>query len=172
MIMWKLLKKNHGLTLIEVLASLTILGIVMTSFLSFFNQAYSYTKKNQNNTVGINVARNVLNYFEQQNYDDITELYFSDSATEKKLTIDNCNDQLLSSDENVFEPEVCKQFFSTKINNIEYVTKSVKLTNGVNANNNENDSQNDSSLNEYLIGVEVEVQWGNRTETVRGLIKK
>ena len=64
----KNLQNQSGFTLVEVLLSITLLGIVLISFLGLFNQAYSYTNKNENKTVGINVARNVLYYFEQQDY--------------------------------------------------------------------------------------------------------
>jgi len=58
-----------GLTLIEILASITIFSIIAISLFSFFPQAYKYTTKNQSRTLEINVARGVLHYVEQQDYD-------------------------------------------------------------------------------------------------------
>ncbi|WP_066365608.1 prepilin-type N-terminal cleavage/methylation domain-containing protein [Neobacillus fumarioli] len=156
------LQNSRGLTLIEVLVSITILGIITTAFLSYFTQAYSYTKKNQDQTVGINIARNVLYYMEQQNYQSIKNQYFPSDTNPKevKLTIDNCKDS-------VFDTPVCRDFFSTEINNVDYsttVTLSRDVTNG---------SQTASpNLSNYLIGVEVQVTWGNQSRTVRGLIQK
>lgn len=160
--MGKMLKNNQGLTLIEVLVSITLLGIVLTTFLSFFNQAYSYTKKNQDKTVGINVARNVLYYLEQQDYHLIQAQYFSGITPPEKvpLTIGNCTDP-------VFDSVVCKGFFSSKVNNVDY-TASVNLTRDVKDDTN----QLKPDLTMYLTGVEVEVKWGNQAAKVRGLIKK
>ena len=89
----KYLRNQTGLTLLEVLLSITILGIVLISFLSFFNQAYSYTNKNENKTIGINVARNVLYYIEQQDFTSIEKIYFpEESSAPIDLTIENCTD--------------------------------------------------------------------------------
>ena len=150
------LKNERGLTLLEVLLSITILGIVLMSFLSFFSQAYSYTKKNEDKTVGINVARNVLYYFEQQDFDRIDKAYFPE-VEEFEI---KCDDKLPGSEETVFEPSVCENFVSTKINNTEFTT-TVKL-------------KEHESLNEYLIPVKISVTWGQPEQTafVEGVIKK
>ncbi|ETI70297.1 prepilin-type N-terminal cleavage/methylation domain-containing protein [Neobacillus vireti] len=161
--MYKLPKNQQGLTLIEVLVSITLLGIVLTTFLSFFNQAYSYTKKNQDKTIGINVARNVLYYMEQQDYNRFQALYFPGKNPPKKvqLTFENCKDPAFDS------VAVCEGFFSTTINNVNY-SAIVTLTSDVKVDNN----QISHDLTMYLTGVEVEVKWANQTATVRGLIKK
>lgn len=150
----KYFKNESGLTLIEVLLSITILGIVLTSFLSFFNQAYSYTKMNEDKTVGINVARNVLYYFEQQDFTSIEKLYLSgDNPPPVNLKKENCSDS-------VFDLDVCKGFFSTEINNTEFETE-VTL-------------QRHPKLAEYLIPVTVTVRWDEdkKSATVEGVIKK
>lgn len=156
---WKFLKNNHGLTLIEVLVSLTILGIVVTSFLSFFNQAYSYTKKNEDKTVGINVARNVLYYFEQQEYEEVEKEFFVDTNGIKTndsvdLTIDDC------SNSGLFDESACKGIFSTKINNVDFTSKVVLS------------KRRGTELENYLTDVVVTVTWNEQTATVKGLIKK
>ncbi|NRD76009.1 type II secretion system protein [Bacillus sp. BRMEA1] len=157
-----LFKNNKGLSLIEVLISITILGIISTTFLSYFTQAYSYTNRNQDQTVGINVARNVLYYMEQQDYQTIKDQYFpaNSNSNEIQLTVDNCNDS-------VFDSPVCKGFFSTKINNVDYSTNVTLSRNVENYSNGTN-----PDLSNYLIGVEVQVNWKDQTRTVRGLIKK
>lgn len=169
----KLIHNARGLTLVEVLVSITILGIIMTTFLSFFNQAYSYTKKNENKTVGINVARNVLYYFEQQDFEKIYQAYFNenDDISEKEINHENCNDALIGEKtEMVFDdPSVCKSFFSTKINNVDYESK-VIFTKGIESD--EVPDKNAPDLQEQLIGVEVTVMWNSQTASVRGLIQK
>lgn len=161
-------KNERGLTLIEVLLSITILGIVATSFLSFFNQAYSYTKMNEDKTVGINVARNVLYYVEQQDFDKIKNTYLT--GDEKDITIDNCNDIYAKKpNETVFDdPEVCKGFFATKINNVDF-DATVTFTKDLMDDDDPNPKPN---LQSQLIGVEVIVKWPHKKETsVKGLIE-
>ena len=67
-----LLKKRenseNGLTLIEVLISISILGILLIVFMRFFLQAGTFTNLNEKRTVGINVARNALMFMEKQNF--------------------------------------------------------------------------------------------------------
>ena len=67
---FKLISSSKGLTLIEVLLSLTILSIILLGIMNFFNQAYSFTNLNQKKTAGINVARNALTYMEQASMED------------------------------------------------------------------------------------------------------
>lgn len=152
--------KQQGFTLIEVLVSLTILGIVSVSILTFFNQAYDYTKRNESKTVGVNVARNVLFYIEQQNFDSMNQKYLNE-LTEQQLTINNCSDKMPNEDTNVFEPKVCEGFFSTKINNIQFETIVTLM------------KHPEEELQNYVIPVTVEVQWGeNQRTTVEGVIQK
>lgn len=161
---------EKGLTLIEVLISITILGIIMTSFLSFFNQAYSYTKTNEDKTVGINVARNVLYYFEQQDFKKIKENYFShETIMEKEMNIDNCHDTSINGETVFDDPAVCESFFDTKVNEVDY-TSNVTFTRDIL--DSENPDRNKPNLQDQLIGVEITVQWGNHSADVRGLIKK
>lgn len=67
------LSGTNGLTIIEVLLSLTILGIIVLGVMQFFTQAYSFTNSNQNKTVAINVARNAMMYMEKQNFIETRE---------------------------------------------------------------------------------------------------
>ncbi|RAK21374.1 prepilin-type N-terminal cleavage/methylation domain-containing protein [Anoxybacillus vitaminiphilus] len=75
--MTKFLKNDKGLTLIETMLSITILGIVMLGVMTLFKQAYLYTVLNEDKTIGINVARNALMYMEKQNFIEIKEKFAS-----------------------------------------------------------------------------------------------
>nr|WP_281363482.1 type II secretion system protein [Paenibacillus lemnae] len=67
--------KEQGFTLLEVLAAIVILSIVSLVLTSYFSNALSYSKYNQNKTVMVNLARNALFYMEKQDYDKIKELF-------------------------------------------------------------------------------------------------
>ncbi|MEH6947676.1 type II secretion system protein [Bacillus sp. JJ634] len=54
------LKNNNGFTLIEVLASITILGIVLTVFLSFFSNSMTFSVKAEDKLTAINLAEKEL----------------------------------------------------------------------------------------------------------------
>lgn len=55
-----ILNKN-GLTLIELLGAMTILSIVIITFLSFFSQYLLFSGKVEDNLTAVNVAEKVLN---------------------------------------------------------------------------------------------------------------
>ncbi|MBS4216993.1 prepilin-type N-terminal cleavage/methylation domain-containing protein [Bacillus sp. FJAT-49711] len=68
----KIIKKylNHkGLTLIEILASITILTIVILSFLAFFSQAMLFSGKAEDRVTSINIAETVLSNVKDQTAD-------------------------------------------------------------------------------------------------------
>ncbi|MEK4325884.1 prepilin-type N-terminal cleavage/methylation domain-containing protein [Paenibacillus sp. FSL R7-0312] len=67
--------KEEGFTLIEVLAAIVILSIVSLVLTSYFTNALSYSKSNQNKTIMVNLARNALFYMEKQDFEKL-ELYF------------------------------------------------------------------------------------------------
>ncbi|PLR72799.1 type IV pilus modification PilV family protein [Bacillus sp. UMB0728] len=83
----KILSSSKGLTLVEVLLSLTILSIILLGSMKFFTQAYSYTSGSQNKTAGINVARNALMYIENESFIEIRKKFTDDPAEEMKITI-------------------------------------------------------------------------------------
>lgn len=62
------LKQEKGFTLIEVLAAIVILSIVSLVLTSYFTNAMSYSKSNQNKTIMVNLARNALFYVEKQDF--------------------------------------------------------------------------------------------------------
>ncbi|MDQ0192160.1 type IV pilus modification PilV family protein [Paenibacillus wynnii] len=73
--------KEQGFTLIEVLAAIVILSIVSLVLTSYFTQALSYSKSNQNKTIMVNLARNALFYMEKQDF-EMMSLYFQGQAAE------------------------------------------------------------------------------------------
>lgn len=147
----KFFRNDRGFTLLEVLLSITILSIVIISFLAFFNQAYSYTKQNEDKTVFINVARNVLYYMEQQDYAEMNTYLGTDST--KEITSDDCTKLTLRAGN-------CGDFFASEVNSIP-VTTTVQL--------NKHDE-----LSDHLISVTVFVKWNDnkREASVEGVIKK
>lgn len=67
------LKQEKGFTLIEVLAAIVILSIVSLVLTSYFTNAMSYSKSNQNKTIMVNLARNALFYVEKQDFKEMQE---------------------------------------------------------------------------------------------------
>ena len=146
---------ERGFTLVEVLLSVTILGIIFLSVLALFNNTYDYSKRNDSKTVGINVARNVLNYIENQDFSTINHAYFLGSAGLDKLQItrDTCNKSPLPADS-------CENMLQTVVNKVTY-RATVTLT-----------KHQDSDLQNYLIPVEVKIIWNGRETSVEGVLKK
>lgn len=74
-------KKEQGFTLIEVLAAIIILSIVSLVLTSYFTNALSYSKSNQNKTIMVNLARNALFYMEKQDFDKMQEFFVTKDYT-------------------------------------------------------------------------------------------
>ena len=55
--MIKKIDNEKGLTLIEVLVSITLLSIVMITFLSFFTNAFRFNSINDDSIQAMNIAR-------------------------------------------------------------------------------------------------------------------
>jgi prepilin-type N-terminal cleavage/methylation domain-containing protein len=66
---------EKGVTLLELLISLSILSIVLLTFMNFFYQASTFNVANQNKTVALNVARNSLIYMEKQNFIEMRDTF-------------------------------------------------------------------------------------------------
>ena len=146
---------ERGFTLVEVLLSVTILGIIFLSIIALFNNTYDYSKRNQSKTVGINVARNVLNYIENQDFETTKETYFnySPSMTEVHITKESCRNS-------PFNVESCENMFQTVVNNVSYEA-TVTLT-----------KHQKPELQNYLIPIKVNIHWNNRETSVEGVLKK
>ncbi|MDF0726753.1 prepilin-type N-terminal cleavage/methylation domain-containing protein [Cytobacillus sp. S13-E01] len=157
----KFLANSKGFTLIEVMLSITILGIISLGMFSFFTQAYSYSKINEDKTLGIYVARNMLVYMERQNFTKLNEQYIeplteplSDGAI--TLTVTNCSDTHKSG-ETVFD-QYCDEVFLQTFNNVQY-SVSVKMKKHI-----------DQKLREYLIPTTITVNWGTNTTSIEGYV--
>ena len=138
-------KHNNGFTLIEVLLAVAILGILSISMMSFFSQSYQYTKNNESKTVGINVARNVLNYIERQEFSKMKDL------TPSTFTSDTCPSDVLIG---------CSDVLKTTVNDVNYEA-TVSLS-----------PHTDAELENLLIAVEVNIKWNEKSTSVKGVIKK
>ena len=160
MIFKKFSKNDKGMTLLEVLLSITILSIIMLGMLSFFTQAYSYTKNNEDKTIAVNVAKNILVYIEKQSFSKINETYSIENLADntfKLVTNDNCTD-LHTSGENVFD-DSCTNMFNATFNNVTYDIK-VEFSKHSNV-----------TFRDYLIPVKVTVSWdSNNTTTIEGFV--
>ncbi|MBN8191144.1 type II secretion system protein [Bacillus sp. NTK074B] len=124
----KIVKNNKGLTLIELLVSITILGIVLLSFMNFFLQSSTYTNSNQKKTVGVNVARNVLMFMEKQDFLEIRN-FFNEVNTGQHSSEDDflalfiCNDSYHTFSNSASESEItqsCPEKKNVTINGLKY----------------------------------------------------
>lgn len=149
-----LLNNEVGLTLIEILVSLSILGMIIIGTMQFFSQALMYTKANEHKTVAINVARNALMYMENQNFIKMKDHFLT--HPENSLFI--CNNKYNHFPANENAPLHCKKI---KINNVDYDVT-------INANI-------DKDYESYMIPITVHVKWKGRKNdeqtTVEGVIK-
>ncbi|WP_100371704.1 type IV pilus modification PilV family protein [Bacillus sp. FJAT-45037] len=53
-------KKEHGLTLVEILVSIVIMGILIISFLNLFSQSILSSSKVEDRLTAVNIAEKVL----------------------------------------------------------------------------------------------------------------
>lgn len=65
---------QSGLTLLEVLASIVIVGLIVTTFFGFFSQSMLFSSKNEEDLQAINTARRVLAYVQEANNSNIASL--------------------------------------------------------------------------------------------------
>ncbi|MDE3839785.1 prepilin-type cleavage/methylation domain-containing protein [Bacillus methanolicus] len=163
----KILDSSKGFTLIEILTSLTILGIILIGCMKFFTQAYSYTNMNQKKTAAINVARNAMMYIENESFIEIREKFKKNP--EEELTLMIC-----SNSEDKDEPnDPYGKFWKGEtpgpscspitINNVKYDVK-------IQANSDKNDYDRN-----YILPITVKVEWAingkvNETE-IEGVMK-
>lgn len=83
----KIFANSRGFTLIEILLSLTILGIVIIGTMQFFSQAYTYTNMNQKKTAAVNAARNAMMYMEKDNFIKVRDKFETDPDEEISIKI-------------------------------------------------------------------------------------
>ncbi|MEK4292834.1 type IV pilus modification PilV family protein [Paenibacillus sp. FSL R5-0914] len=118
------LKQEKGFTLIEVLAAIVILSIVSLVLTSYFTNAMSYSKSNQNKTIMVNLARNALFYVEKQDFEKMWDYFIKENydsieaAKCQKDTDDSvkCDDYI-----QLFEDTtILNQVLNPSINGINY----------------------------------------------------
>lgn len=89
--MKKVIKSDHGFTLIEVLASIVLITIILLSFSQLFIQSYKTAVFNNEKLVTINLADAILAKVQAKSYTKLStgatvQDYFKDSTkTDKKL---------------------------------------------------------------------------------------
>ncbi|WP_410512587.1 type II secretion system protein [Paenibacillus sp. BR2-3] len=86
-------KQEQGFTLVEVLAAVVILSIVSLVLTSYFTNALSYSKTNQNKTIMVNLARNALFYMEKQDFEKMKALFDNDTT----ISASECRPELSCS---------------------------------------------------------------------------
>ncbi|WP_421380217.1 type IV pilus modification PilV family protein [Bacillus salacetis] len=162
-----ILRNNQGLTLIEVLVSVTILSTVLLVFLNFFFQAGTYTNMNQKKTVAVNVARNALMYMEGQSFLETKREFAgvnegSTGQDDHFLLLKICNDAYKTFPSGEAIPSNCRDI---TINETAYE---------VDIRSEEVSSRNEEEL-DYYIPIIAEVRWtANEKEfstTVDGTVK-
>ncbi|MFJ7851008.1 type II secretion system protein [Peribacillus sp. NPDC097206] len=158
-------KNQKGFTLVEVLASIAILGILTLTVMTFFTQSYDYTKRNQSKTVGINVARNVINYFDQLEFTELYKQYGIASLDKEgiKITLPDCNTRpslYTTSCSEILQPTINNYKYDTEIILKQYIYYPDPL-----------DKKTGYALNN-LIQIEVKVVWEDKETLVEGLLKK
>ncbi len=114
----KILSNSRGLTLVELLASLTILGIIIIGSMQFFTQAYTYTNINQKKTAAVNVARNALMFIEKESFIATRDKFEKDPTEE--ISIFLCNNKYKMFWKNEDEKRVRTDCEPIEINNIDY----------------------------------------------------
>jgi prepilin-type N-terminal cleavage/methylation domain-containing protein len=73
---------EKGLTLVEILAAISILSIIVVSFLSFFPQVGMMNQQNDVKTKGINVAKKILAQWTIDEKDEIAAFLLEPSAAD------------------------------------------------------------------------------------------
>ncbi|OMD83023.1 MULTISPECIES: prepilin-type N-terminal cleavage/methylation domain-containing protein [Paenibacillus] len=118
------LKQEKGFTLIEVLAAIVILSIVSLVLTSYFTNAMSYSKSNQNKTIMVNLARNALFYVEKQDFEAMKEFFIKQNhdAIEAAKCQKDTDDSLKCEDYKglVQDTEILNQVLNPAINGVNY----------------------------------------------------
>ncbi|WP_151733779.1 prepilin-type N-terminal cleavage/methylation domain-containing protein [Paenibacillus tengchongensis] len=118
------LRGQGGFTLIEVLAAIVILSIVSLVLTSYFTNAMSYSKSNQNKTIMVNLARNALFYMEKQDFAKMQEFFVTDGHTlsADECRIGTCGDKSNPEDpyEQAFNTEALAYVLHPTVNGINY----------------------------------------------------
>lgn len=119
------MNRQNGFTLVEVLGAIVILSIVSLVLTSYFANAMTYSKSNQNKTIMVNLARNALFYMEKQDFEKMQEFFVTESYTLSASTceIGTCGDNSSAEGkayQKAFETEALAHVLHPKVNGIEY----------------------------------------------------
>jgi prepilin-type N-terminal cleavage/methylation domain-containing protein len=133
-----------GVTLLELLVSLTILSILLLSITRFFFQAGTFNTVNESRTVALNVARNALMFMEKQSFVEM-RYTFENPGTKKwiKMCPDDQGEKVYSLQSSAADKSACS--------NISVNDGTYEVTVTSNAVNEE--------TKKYYIPVTVKVRW-------------
>lgn len=109
---------TQGMTLVEILAAITILSIILVTIIGFFTQAAAYTARNERKTVAISVAQGAMNYIQQENFDKLKEE--TTTSNTPILKIDTTDEIKALLDEPTIAENILKD---TMINNVSFKDK-------------------------------------------------
>jgi len=154
--------KEEGFTLIEVLAAIVILSIVSLVLTSYFTNALSYSKSNQNKTIMVNLARNALFYMEKQDFDKMED-YFADvthNTLECSISDGSCGTYNSIVDDTV----VLEAILNPYINKVQYQI-SIVYQRATHNNMSTSKTDFDKDISPYLLPVEV-IVWDSK-DTIR-----
>jgi prepilin-type N-terminal cleavage/methylation domain-containing protein len=102
------MRNNHGFTLLEILVSIAILGLLAAVFFQFFILSQKTTNGNQEKLVAINIAQGVLERIKFGVYPEITEPPASPVIDYPKTYLKaDCTIE-------------CDKKYTIKINNVDY----------------------------------------------------
>lgn len=97
------LHSQKGLTLVEVLVSIVLLAVILTSFLSFFTQSALYTKKNEQKLGTMATAQKYINLIE-----DVPKTKFTSINPNPVNEVPLTEDQI----RNLFDPPLAKSTYN------------------------------------------------------------
>ncbi|MBD7967684.1 type IV pilus modification PilV family protein [Paenibacillus gallinarum] len=115
------IQKEEGFTLVEVLAATIILSIVSLVVVSYFMNAHSYAKSNQNKTVMVNLARNALVYLEKQDFTKMEEYFKADKEVSPIIKGSSCTQVTECKYDSLFmNAHSLPEVLNPKVNNVQY----------------------------------------------------
>jgi prepilin-type N-terminal cleavage/methylation domain-containing protein len=96
---------QKGLTLVEVLVSIVLLAIILTSFMGFFTQSALFTKKSEQKLDTMQTAQKYINLIEKYIYSEDLSTY---DLTQKVTLSKEQLDLLLDLDTPILSPYTIK----------------------------------------------------------------
>lgn len=124
--MGKQLNNEKGLTLLEVLLSIVLLVIVLTTFANFFSQSAMFVKKNEEKFSSTQTAQQVINLIEQE----LTKSELENSSKCQSLSCTLNNEELsILLDSTIESPFFISAIFTNSVEGLVQVKVSVTDTN-------------------------------------------